>query len=209
MLRMAPKTGVLSTNPGRAVQRWQIRPGGFEPASREPPPLSFHGDTLEAITDGERVWAGLRRCCENLGVDLARQIDKLRSKPWATVDEMSMVAEDGKVRLVTVVDLDTLPGWLFSIDPRKGKRSGLRSTHTEFIQVATGGASGTGTMGEVNPLQNKGGMPGRVVTPHFGESGARVPNPAVARRGGPKRESPLRRKPPRNTSRVRGGNSHL
>lgn len=84
--------------------------------------VSFHGDVLEAIKDDNgKVWTSLRRCCENLGVSMETQLAKLKTKPWATMMEIITVAEDGKQRSMTMIDLDTLPGWLFSIDARKVK----------------------------------------------------------------------------------------
>ena len=85
-------------------------------------PVSFYGDTLEAAQDDSgKVWVSIRRGCENLGLATEVQLRKLKSKPWATVTEMVTVAEDGKQRALTVIDLDSLPGWLFSIDARKAK----------------------------------------------------------------------------------------
>lgn len=82
--------------------------------------VDFYGDKLEAVKDdGGKIWVSLRRACENLDVSVEVQLKKLKSKPWATMMEKIMVAEDGKQRTVTVVDLETLPGWLFSIDARK------------------------------------------------------------------------------------------
>ncbi|MBA4187735.1 MAG: hypothetical protein C0467_06920 [Planctomycetaceae bacterium] len=43
------------------------------------------------------------------------------AKSWATITEKVMVAEDGKTRSLTMIDLDTLPGLMFSIDARKVK----------------------------------------------------------------------------------------
>jgi hypothetical protein len=84
--------------------------------------VKFYGDELDAVQDGDRrVWVSLLRCSGNLGVDAATQARKLKDKPWATTSEMTVVAEDGKQRSLTMIDLDTLPGWLFSIDARKVK----------------------------------------------------------------------------------------
>jgi hypothetical protein len=83
--------------------------------------VPFYGDVLEATEDSGKVLIHLRRACDNLGLSMEGQLKKLKSKPWATVNEMFTVAEDGKRRSVTMIDLDTLPGWLFSIDARKVK----------------------------------------------------------------------------------------
>src|SRR5690606_671035 len=68
-----------------------------------------------------KVWVSLRRCCESLGLSIEGQLKKLKGKAWATMNEKFTVAEDGKQRSVACIDLGTLPGWLFSIDPRKVK----------------------------------------------------------------------------------------
>lgn len=84
--------------------------------------VQFHGDVLDATQDDNgTVWVSLRRCCENLTVDLDTQAKKLRAKPWAVVREMPTTGADGKTYSMLAVDLDTLPGWLFSIDARKVK----------------------------------------------------------------------------------------
>lgn len=81
--------------------------------------VDFYGDRLEAVERDGKVWASLRRFCENLGLDLATQMRKLKGKAWAVMGEMTMTGPDGKSYTTTVISLDTLPGWLFSIDARK------------------------------------------------------------------------------------------
>lgn len=78
--------------------------------------VSFNGDVLEAVADGDKVWVSLRRGCENLGLDFSKQFRKLKRKAWAVVAQRAMTGPDGKRYTAVVVDLDTLPGWLFSID---------------------------------------------------------------------------------------------
>lgn len=86
-------------------------------------PVRFYDDTIEAVRgDDGKVWVSLRRCCENLGLDLEGQRKKLKSKSWACAEEKSVqTSGDDQTRLMTMIDLDTLPGWLFSIDERKVK----------------------------------------------------------------------------------------
>lgn len=82
--------------------------------------VPFHGGHIEAVRDeSSKVHVVVKRVCEALGVDQAGQLRKLKSSPWATVDMMSTVAEDGKLRETACVDLDTLPMWLATINPRK------------------------------------------------------------------------------------------
>lgn len=84
--------------------------------------VDFHGDKLEAVQgeDG-KVWVSLRRCCENLGLSIQGQHEKLKGKPWACIKEILIHDASGRSQPAIVIDLDTLPGWLFSIDARKVK----------------------------------------------------------------------------------------
>lgn len=85
--------------------------------------IPFYGDELDAVQDvGGKVWVSLRRCCENLGLDAEGQRKKLKAKAWACTEEKSVqLPGDTQSRSVAMIDLDTLPGWLFSIDARKVK----------------------------------------------------------------------------------------
>lgn len=61
----------------------------------------------------------MRRVCEALGVDNARQQSKLKQKPWAVVGFMSTTAADGKNYDTFCIDLDSLPMWLATIEPAR------------------------------------------------------------------------------------------
>lgn len=81
--------------------------------------VSFYEDTLEAIRFDGKVYVSLRRCCECLDVDFSSQHKRLSDRersPWATMVVMTTVAKDGKEREVAMIDLDTLPMWLATID---------------------------------------------------------------------------------------------
>lgn len=79
--------------------------------------VDFHGDTLEAVQDPDgTIWVSIKRISDILGIDAVTQTYKLKRKAWATTGQRPVVAEDGKIRFVSVVDLDSLPGWLFTID---------------------------------------------------------------------------------------------
>lgn len=78
--------------------------------------VPFHGDTLQAVQEGERVYIAIRRVCDALGLDFSSQLAKLRGRPWATVVMITTVAEDGRDREVACIDLDSLPMWLVTID---------------------------------------------------------------------------------------------
>jgi hypothetical protein len=99
---------------------WVDRGGGITPSALVK--VSFHGDELEALKDeAGKVWVSLRRCCENLGIDVDSQRKKLKGKGWACTVENTVHDSSGRQQQLTMIDLDTLPGWLFSIDARKVK----------------------------------------------------------------------------------------
>lgn len=86
--------------------------------------VKFHGDELEALKDAQgKVWVSLKRCCENLQVDDYTQSRKLKNKAWAVTSEMTATGLDGKSYVMTMIDLESLPGWLFTIDARKVKEA--------------------------------------------------------------------------------------
>lgn len=86
--------------------------------------VPFYGEHLDAIQDDKgTVWVSLLRCCENLGLAPDTQSRKLKGKVWATTTEMMVDSPDNSKRVVTCIDLDSLPGWLFSINARKVKES--------------------------------------------------------------------------------------
>lgn len=83
--------------------------------------VPFYGETLDAVKTADgKVWVSLRRCCENLGLAMEVQLRKLKGKAWACMTEMVMqIPGDAQSRSYAMIDLETLPGWLFSIDARK------------------------------------------------------------------------------------------
>lgn len=79
--------------------------------------LTFHEDILDTIPY-KNTWAvSLRRICENLGVDYSGQLQKLKKPRWATVEIISTVGADGKLRNMTIVDRKTLTMWLATLSP--------------------------------------------------------------------------------------------
>lgn len=82
--------------------------------------VPFHGTTIDAVPDARGdVFVSIRRVCDALGVDYSGQLAKLKTKPWATVGFISMVAGDGRDREQAFIDLDGLPMWLATIEPAR------------------------------------------------------------------------------------------
>ncbi len=81
--------------------------------------IPFQGTEIHtALVDGEpRVL--LRPTLENMGLDASAQLKKLKTRSWATVAETATVAEDGKVRPMSTVSLDTWAMLLANIDENR------------------------------------------------------------------------------------------
>lgn len=81
-------------------------------------PVPGADDLMAAQFDG-REWASLRHMCDSLGIDYVTQLRKLKGRSWATVGQKPMVATDGKVREMALVDSKTIPMWLATIDENR------------------------------------------------------------------------------------------
>lgn len=83
--------------------------------------FDFYGDRLEVIRDvaGNKVWVGVKRVCEALGVDYAGQFTKLREAAWAVVGFSPITGPDDKKYETFCIDLRRLPMWLATISPSR------------------------------------------------------------------------------------------
>lgn len=61
----------------------------------------------------------IRPTLEGMGLNYSAQYKKLQTRSWATVSQTETVAEDGKVRPMTTVDLDTWAMLLANIDENR------------------------------------------------------------------------------------------
>jgi hypothetical protein len=81
--------------------------------------IPFHGGQVLAVMDGNKPSVVLKPAIEHIGVDYWTQVEKLRSRSWATTSQSPVVAEDGKVRDMVTVDLRTFLMLLATIDERR------------------------------------------------------------------------------------------
>jgi len=81
--------------------------------------VPFEDGFIEAIRDERGIWAGLRRMCEEIGVDYAGQLTKLKSSPWAVVEMFSTTGSDGKIYRMSMLRADCIAKWLSEINPAK------------------------------------------------------------------------------------------
>lgn len=73
---------------------------------------------MAAQIDG-RPMVALRHACESIGLDYSVQLRKLKARSWATVVQTDMVASDGKVREMAVIDRRTLTMWLATVQENR------------------------------------------------------------------------------------------
>lgn len=85
--------------------------------------VKFDGDTIEVFgTSRENAQVSVRHVCKALGLDLKRQLQKLRDSKWTRVGTVpTQVEGDQQIREYAVIPLEHLPAWLFKISPGRVK----------------------------------------------------------------------------------------
>ncbi|MCC5574556.1 hypothetical protein IMZ11_02735 [Microtetraspora sp. AC03309] len=83
--------------------------------------IPFHGSEILAALENGKPHIFLRPAIEHIGLNYPTQFEKLQRKSWATIGLRGTVAEDGKVRQMTTVDLRTFFMLLATIDERRVK----------------------------------------------------------------------------------------
>lgn len=78
--------------------------------------VDFHGDVIDCLEENGKVWVSIRRVCESLSIDFARQLKKLKAKAWACVDLKAIHDTTGREQDAAMLDLDSLPMWLATIE---------------------------------------------------------------------------------------------
>lgn len=81
--------------------------------------IPFHGGEVLAVEEEGKPRIILKPAMEHIGLDYSWQLQKLKSKSWATVGETPTVGADGKVRDMASVDMRTFLMLLATIDERR------------------------------------------------------------------------------------------
>ncbi len=97
--------------------------------------VPFHGGTLQATKNGDKIYIVVRQWCEAIGINPTGQIRKLQTKPWASGEVISSVDARGCIREVYVIPLRAVPKWLSEIKVGKVK-PGLRPLLEMYQQEA-------------------------------------------------------------------------
>lgn len=83
--------------------------------------VPFHGSNLYVVNYNGQPYVPMRPIVEGMGMDWTGQLNKLKQKFKSTVEEISIVAADGKERNMICLALRKLAGWLHTISPNKVK----------------------------------------------------------------------------------------
>lgn len=75
--------------------------------------------TIAATEIDGRPMVALRPMCDAIGISFDAQYRKLKTRSWATVASTAMVAADGKVRDMVMIDRRTMTMWLATLDEKR------------------------------------------------------------------------------------------
>lgn len=98
--------------------------------------FNFEGDELDVVKDGETLWISVKRVCEVLGIDRKSQQEKLKEKPWATTRVLTTLDVNRRNRMILMIDLDSLPMWLATIDTNRVSDGIQEKLETYQIEAA-------------------------------------------------------------------------
>lgn len=82
-------------------------------------PVPGAAEPIMAVQHEGAEWVSIRHACEALGIDRARQQQKLNEKTWAVGGMMPLTAADGKNYQTYMVDRRTFTMWLATIDTNR------------------------------------------------------------------------------------------
>ncbi|EDS9959317.1 hypothetical protein GT314_004600 [Salmonella enterica subsp. enterica] len=81
--------------------------------------VPFYGDSLYVVNHNGEPYTPMKPIVKGMGLDWMGQLTKLRQRFSSTIEEIPMVAEDGKRRNMVCLPLRKLAGWLQTISPNK------------------------------------------------------------------------------------------
>ena len=99
--------------------------------------VGFEGGEVEALQDADgKIWIGVKRVCEELGIDSWRQSEKLKKKNWAVTNIILATGPDSKRYQTLMILLRSFPMWLATIDANRVKKE-VRPKLEAFQDKAT------------------------------------------------------------------------
>ena len=94
--------------------------------------IPFYNTQLVAEKIDGVSFVAAKPICEAIGIDWPSQHKSLKHRPWSTMVESTIVAQDGKQREMTMVDRRTLTMWLATIQTGKVKDPNARTLLEHF-----------------------------------------------------------------------------
>lgn len=86
--------------------------------------INIHNESIDFIKDSfSECWVVVRRICENIDLHLETQIKRIKRDGRFNYTVKRTVAEDGKEREMFCLAYEDFWGWLFSINPRRVKKT--------------------------------------------------------------------------------------
>lgn len=83
--------------------------------------VPFHGNNLYVVNYNGEPYVPMKPIVDGMGLDWTGQLNKLKQRFKTTIEEISIVAADGKERNMVCLALRKLAGWLHTISPNKIK----------------------------------------------------------------------------------------
>ncbi|ALD03213.1 hypothetical protein AMQ28_13225 [Acinetobacter sp. TTH0-4] len=93
--------------------------------------VPFHNAELYIVEYEGQPYTPMKPIVDGIGLDWASQFVKLKQRFSSTIVEITIVANDGKERLMTCLPVKKLFGWLMTISPNKVKPE-LRDTVIKY-----------------------------------------------------------------------------
>ena len=93
--------------------------------------VPFHNAELFLVEHNGQPYTPMKPIVEGMGLDWKSQFVKLKQRFASTVVEITIVANDGKERLMTCLPVKKIFGWLMTISPNKVKPE-LRDTVIKY-----------------------------------------------------------------------------
>ncbi|WP_392559794.1 phage antirepressor N-terminal domain-containing protein [Orbus mooreae] len=86
-----------------------------------PVTVPFYGNSLYLVNNNNEPYVPMKPIVDGMGLDWGAQFTKIKNKFNSTIAEITIVASDGKNRMMSCLPLRKLPAWLYSIQPNKVK----------------------------------------------------------------------------------------
>lgn len=117
--------------------------------------IPFHGTNIQSVEIDGKPQIVFKPVVDSIGLAYSSQIQKLKSKSWATMSIINTVGADGRNRDMTVIDLRTLTMWLATIDENRVSEESRPLVVAYQSEVADAIEAYWSKGGAINPRANE------------------------------------------------------